>query len=109
MKKQGRDSWDLGGEGESWDIWIFWQTGEIYGLEWVIAFKQSSPEWNEQGQRRQDPWHGCRLILIILLQIGLVDIKERFLVKLNINIISINLKILLLVPIIWVICIFWMN
>lgn len=56
MKKQGRDSWDLGGEGESWNIWIFWQTGEIYGLEWVIAFKQSSPEWNEQGQRRQDPW-----------------------------------------------------
>lgn len=23
---------------------------------WIIAFTQSSREWNEQGQKRQDPW-----------------------------------------------------
>lgn len=41
------------------------------------------------------------LILIILFQISLVAIKQRFLMKLSINIISISLKILLLVRIFW--------
>lgn len=40
----------MGGEQESWDILIFWETGEIHGLLGIKAFTQSSQEWNEQGQ-----------------------------------------------------------
>lgn len=47
-------SWG-GGRRQSQNIRGFWKVADIHGFVWTLTRIQSSPEWDGQGQGKQDP------------------------------------------------------